>query len=116
MHHPWNIQASPAYDRHMIELRYALRSLFNNRALAINAILCLAIGIGANTAIYTVPALRATYMSPASAMRAGGRTMSAGPERFTGVQGRKRGRVAAAKRGFQSRFRYLPGLGFVVQV
>jgi putative ABC transport system permease protein len=38
----------------MLELRYALRSLFNNRALAINAILCLAIGIGANTAIYTV--------------------------------------------------------------
>jgi predicted permease len=30
-----------------------------------------------------VPALRATYMSPASAMRAGGRTMSAGPERFS---------------------------------
>ena len=38
----------------MRELRYALRALFNNRALAIAAIVCLAVGIGANTAIYTV--------------------------------------------------------------
>ncbi|HMF75303.1 MAG TPA: ABC transporter permease [Bryobacteraceae bacterium] len=38
----------------MLELRYALRALFNNRTLAIAAILCLAVGIGANTAIYTV--------------------------------------------------------------
>ena len=38
----------------MLELRYAIRSLFNNRALALAAILCLAVGIGANTAIYTV--------------------------------------------------------------
>jgi len=39
---------------HMLELRYAFRALFNNRALAIAAIVCLAVGIGANTAIYTV--------------------------------------------------------------
>jgi predicted permease len=38
----------------MLELRYALRALFNNRALALAAIVCLAVGIGANTAIYTV--------------------------------------------------------------
>ena len=38
----------------MIELRYAIRALFKNRALTIAALLCLAIGIGANTAIYTV--------------------------------------------------------------
>jgi putative ABC transport system permease protein len=30
-----------------------------------------------------IPALRATYLSPASAMRAGGRSMTAGPERFS---------------------------------
>lgn len=38
----------------MLELRYALRSLLKNRTLAAAAILCLAIGVGANTAIYTV--------------------------------------------------------------
>jgi putative ABC transport system permease protein len=38
----------------MLELRYALRALFKNRTLAIAAIVCLAVGIGANTAIYTV--------------------------------------------------------------
>ena len=38
----------------MLELRYALRALFKSRSLAIAAVLCLAIGIGANTAIYTV--------------------------------------------------------------
>ena len=42
-----------------VSLEYArvtvrLRALFNNRALAIAAIVCLAVGIGANTAIYTV--------------------------------------------------------------
>ena len=44
----------PAYDLHMRELRFALRALFKNKALAIAAIVCLAVGIGANTAIYTV--------------------------------------------------------------
>lgn len=38
----------------MLEFRYALRSLFKNRALAAAAILCLAVGVGVNTAIYTV--------------------------------------------------------------
>ena len=38
----------------MLEFRYAVRSLLQNKALAAAAILCLAIGIGINTAIYTV--------------------------------------------------------------
>src|ERR1700753_807418 len=38
----------------MLDLRYALRALLKNRSLTIAAIVCLAIGIGANTAIYTV--------------------------------------------------------------
>jgi putative ABC transport system permease protein len=38
----------------MAELRYAVRTLFKNPSLALAAIVCLALGIGANTAIYTV--------------------------------------------------------------
>ncbi len=38
----------------MTELRYAVRALFKNPGLALAAIVCLALGIGANTAIYTV--------------------------------------------------------------
>jgi len=38
----------------MTELRYAVRALFKNPSLALAAIGCLALGIGANTAIYTV--------------------------------------------------------------
>src|SRR4051794_1900293 len=38
----------------MTELRYTLRALFKKPGLALAAIVCLAIGIGANTAIYTV--------------------------------------------------------------
>ena len=38
----------------MTDLRYALRTLRNNPALAIAATLCLALGIGANTAIFTI--------------------------------------------------------------
>jgi predicted permease len=49
-----NTKSFYTYDLHMLELRYAFRALFRNRALAIAAIICLAVGIGANTAIYTV--------------------------------------------------------------
>ena len=38
----------------MAELRYAVRALFKNPGLALAAIVCLALGIGVNTAIYTV--------------------------------------------------------------
>jgi putative ABC transport system permease protein len=38
----------------MTELRYALRALSKNPSLAFAAIVCLALGIGVNTAIYTV--------------------------------------------------------------
>jgi hypothetical protein len=36
------------------ELRYALRSLVRDRAFALMVILSLAVGIGANTAIYSL--------------------------------------------------------------
>ncbi len=42
------------------------------------------------------PALRATYLSPASAMRAGGRSMTAGPERFSLRRGLVATQVALA--------------------
>jgi macrolide transport system ATP-binding/permease protein len=35
------------------DVRYALRTLFKNRALSAFAVLSLALGIGANTAIYS---------------------------------------------------------------
>jgi putative ABC transport system permease protein len=38
----------------MSELRYAVRALFRNPSLTLAAIICLALGIGVNTAIYTV--------------------------------------------------------------
>src|SRR4051812_41651382 len=38
----------------MAELRYTVRALFQKPGLALAAIVCLALGIGANTAIYTV--------------------------------------------------------------
>src|SRR5690242_4704471 len=38
----------------MAELRYAVRALFKNPGLALAAIVCLALGIGANTVIYTL--------------------------------------------------------------
>ena len=38
----------------MTELRYAIRALFKNPGLAIAAMVCLALGIGANSAIYSV--------------------------------------------------------------
>jgi putative ABC transport system permease protein len=38
----------------MTELRYAVRALFKNPGLAVAAVVCVALGIGANTAIYTV--------------------------------------------------------------
>src|SRR5689334_24723134 len=38
----------------MTELRQAVRMLFRNPGLAFAAILCLALGVGVNTAIYTV--------------------------------------------------------------
>jgi len=38
----------------MTELRQAVRMLFKNPGLAFAAILCLALGVGVNTAIYTV--------------------------------------------------------------
>ncbi len=38
----------------MRDIRYAVRTLLRNPALAITAIACLALGIGANTAIFTV--------------------------------------------------------------
>lgn len=38
----------------MLDLRYAIRSLLKNSALTAAAVVCLAVGIGVNTAIYTV--------------------------------------------------------------
>jgi putative ABC transport system permease protein len=38
----------------MLALRYAFRSLFQNKVLAIAALFCIAVGIGINTAVYTV--------------------------------------------------------------
>ena len=38
----------------MAELRYAVRALFRNPSLAFAAIICLALGIGANTTIFSV--------------------------------------------------------------
>ena len=49
-----NTRNLPAYYLNMSELRYALRALFKNPGLALAAIICLALGIGVNTAIYTV--------------------------------------------------------------
>ena len=37
----------------LLDIRYALRSLLKNPALAITAVAWMAVGIGANTAIYT---------------------------------------------------------------
>jgi predicted permease len=46
----------------MRDLRYALRTLARNRALTIAAVLVLALGIGANSAIFTV--VRAVLLAP----------------------------------------------------
>ena len=46
----------------MRDLRYALRTLSRNRGLSLSAILVLALGIGANTAIFTV--VRAVLLAP----------------------------------------------------
>ncbi len=46
----------------MAEFRYAVRTLFRHPGLVLAAIVCLALGIGANTAIYTV--VNAVVMRP----------------------------------------------------
>jgi hypothetical protein len=41
-------------DTLLLDLRYGLRSLARNRAFTFGALLCLSIGIGVNTGIYTI--------------------------------------------------------------